>query len=301
MSSSSSLAGKVGLLTSPRKRVTCLYNIQQFSDIIVKFNDRKVFAHKAILATSSSYFHRAFTSGFAVCVQRTNFMILLIRFHQVSSSPEIDLGDDDDPDLVEVMLRIIYDEDDVSIENVAIRHPDLSKTFLDSYILGDKYDVPVLRHLAKDQFMSNVKSIVCIPGEKQSCFDDMFEQAANSIARIVGPSAITVADKSIQEEILEWCAESLDDLLRYRPIRKLLGKGQMFSTEFAGRLILKKARHDAVEFGTDFDNDVYDHSSELSDGDGDSDSNDDEDEYDSEPEAEEADDPVANPTLPEVD
>lgn len=209
----------------------------------------------------------------------------------------IDLGDDDDPDLVRVMLRVMYDEDDASLENSAIRHPDLFKTFLDSYILGDKYDVPVLRHLAKDQFMSKVKSIVCMRGEQLSCFDDMFEQAANSIARMVGPSAITVADKPIQEEILEWCAESLDDLLRYRPVRKLLGKGQMFSTEFAGRLVLKKSRHDAVEFDTDLDNDVYDHSSELSE----SESDDYNDEYDSESEAEEADNPVENPSLSEVD
>ncbi|KAG9595701.1 hypothetical protein KCU77_g5493, partial [Aureobasidium melanogenum] len=244
------------------------------------FNNRKVFAHKAILAASSSYFHHAFSSKFAV-----------------SSNAVIDLGDDDDPDLVEVMLRIIYDDEDVSIVDIAIRHPDLFKTFLNFYLLGDKYDVPVLRHLAKDHFMTNIKSIVCLRGEKHSCFDDMFEQAANSIARILGPSAITVADKSIQEEVLEWCADSLDDLLWYRPLRKLLGKGQMFSTEFAGRLLLKKARHDAVEFGSDHDNDIYDHSSEFSDDDDD----DDDDDDGSESEAEEEDGTIASVSVPEVD
>jgi hypothetical protein len=66
---SGSIVGKVGLLISSRKRVTCLYNVQQYSDIVVAFNNRKVFAQKAILAASSSYFHRAFSSKFAVCMQ----------------------------------------------------------------------------------------------------------------------------------------------------------------------------------------------------------------------------------------
>ncbi|KAG9562744.1 hypothetical protein KCU71_g7202, partial [Aureobasidium melanogenum] len=263
-----------------RKRVTCLYNVQQYSDIVVAFNNRKVFAHKAILAASSSYFHRAFPSKFAV-----------------ASNAVIDLGDDDDPDLVEVMLRIIYDDEDVSIVNVAMRHPDLFKAFLDFYVLGDRYDVPVLRHLAKEHYVTNIKSIVCMRGEKLSGFDEFFEQAASSIARILGPSAITVADRPTQEEILEWCAESLDDLLWFRPFRKLLGKGQMLSTEFAGRLFLKKARHDAVEFGSDHDNDVYDHSSEFSDDDDDDDDHD----HRSESEAEEEDGTIASASVPEVD
>ncbi|KAH0174414.1 hypothetical protein KCU67_g786, partial [Aureobasidium melanogenum] len=123
------------------------------------------------------------------------------------------------------------------------------------------------------------------------------EQAASSIARTLGPSAITAADKSIQEETLEWCAENLDDLLWYRSFRKLLGKGQMLSTEFAGRLFLKKARHDAVEFGSDHDNDVYDHSSEFSDDDDDDDDHD----HGSESKAEEEDGTIASASVPEVD
>ena len=117
------------------------------------------------------------------------------------------------------------------------------------------------------------------------------------ISKVLGPSAVTFADKSIQEEILEWCAENLDDLLWRRPFRKPLGKGQIFSTEFAGRLFLMKARHDGVDFGSDLDNDVYNHSSEL----GESDGNGDDDEQDSESEAEEDDSSGASVSAPEVD
>jgi len=63
----SSCEDRTGLLNTQRKRVTCRYNVQQYSDIIVTFSDRRIFGHKAILAASSMYFHRAFSSGFAVC------------------------------------------------------------------------------------------------------------------------------------------------------------------------------------------------------------------------------------------
>lgn len=47
----------------------CLYNVQHYSDIIVTFSKRRIFAHKAILAASLLFFHRAFTSEFAVCMR----------------------------------------------------------------------------------------------------------------------------------------------------------------------------------------------------------------------------------------
>lgn len=215
--------------------------------------------------------------------------------HQVASSAAIELGDDDDPALVEAMLRIIYDDEDGCIMRVTIGYSDFLEALLDLYVLGDKYDVPVLRHQAKDQIMSNIRSIVNVPrdlrGEKQSWVDEMIEQAAKCIMKVLGPSCITFADKSIQEETLEWCAETLNDLLWHRTFRKLLGKGRLFSADFAGRLFLMKARHDGVEFGLDVDSDVYEHSSECSDG------NDDEQEGESE--AEEEDSSVANVSIPD--
>ncbi|CAD0100638.1 unnamed protein product [Aureobasidium mustum] len=201
------------------------------------------------------------------------------------------------------MLRVIYDDDDDCIMHVTLGYRDFCKALLDLYILGDKYDVPVLRHQAKDQFMSNIRTVTSmprdLPGEQQSGLDDMFEQAARSIARLLGPSAVTFADKSVQEDTLEWCAENLDDLLWHRAFRKLLGKGRMLSTEFAGRLLLMKARLEGVEFGSDLDKDVYDHSSELSEGDGDGDGN--EHESESEIEAEEAEGSVTSVSVPEDD
>jgi hypothetical protein len=182
------------------------------------------------------------------------------------------------------MLRIMYDDDSVQKLNTDYRDSKLTETFLRYYVLGDKYDVPILRHEAKDLFLHELENLVqmrCDPewGEKVWS-SEKFEHPAKCIGMVLGPSAITFGDSSIQEDTLDWCAENLDYLLWQRTFRKILGKGQILSTEFAGRLILKKARLDRVEFGWDLDNgDVYDHSSADEDAtqseDGDDDDDDD--------------------------
>jgi hypothetical protein len=186
-------------------------------------------------------------------------VILLIHYLQVASNPEIDLGDDDDPDKVEIMLRVMYDDDGVYALNRNFNDPNLTKTLLDYYLLGDKYDVPVIRQQAKEFFISELGSVYLqLPEGHRDC--DFFDDIAKCIAMVLGPSACTFGDKSIQEETLQWCAESLNGLLWHRIFRKMLSKGHMFSAEFAGRLLL--ARLEEVEFGWDRDdNDVYEDSS----------------------------------------
>lgn len=159
------------------------------------------------------------------------------------------------------MLRTMYDDDTVYGLNIDFYDPNLTKTFLEYYILGDKYDVPVLRHKAKDMFISEIKGNLYLRDDLPIWTSESFDNPAKGIAMVLSPSAITFGDKSIQEDTLNWCVDYLNDLLWHRTFRKLLGKGQMFSAEFAGRLFLMKTRDDHVEFGCDFDNDVYDHSS----------------------------------------
>jgi hypothetical protein len=187
---------------------------------------------------------------------------MLIRWLQVATNPEIDLGDDDNPDQVDIMLRVMYDDDTVYGLNRDFEDPNLTKTFLEYYVLGDKYDVPVVRQQAKDFFISELQGHVHLHVEQGAWRSDFFDDLAKGIAVVLGPSAITFGDRSIQEETIEWCARNLDHLLWHRTFRKLLSKGQMFSTEFAGKLLLIKARFEHVEFGWDLDpNDVYDDSS----------------------------------------
>lgn len=181
---------------------------------------------------------------------------------QVAANPEIDLGGDDNPEQVENMLRLIYDHNDGYALEQKFDDSNTTKTYLDYYILGDKYDVPVLRHQAMYLFVSHIQGLVHQRAEDGAWDNEFFRDAAEGIAMVLGPSALTFGDKSIQEQTLTCCAENLGKLLWHTAFRKLLSKGQMFSTDFAGKLLLKKARLEHVEFGWDLDPcDFYDDSS----------------------------------------
>jgi hypothetical protein len=189
---------------------------------------------------------------------------------QVASNSEIDLGSDDDPVQIEVMLRIMYDDYDDDDDAYGLLRdfddPNATKTYLDYYVLGDKYDVPVLRQKAKELFISEIQGHVYLRVQDGAWDSEFYSNMANGIATVLGPSALTFGDKSIQEETLKWCAQHLNELLWHWSFRKVLSRGQMFSREFAGRFLLIKARLEHVELGWDLDDgDVYDTSSSEED------------------------------------
>jgi hypothetical protein len=65
---------------------------------------------------------------------------------QVASSPTIDLGDEDDPEMIREMIRSMYVRDDTLTYSMI--HPDERSlaVLLDMFILADKYDLLQLRH-----------------------------------------------------------------------------------------------------------------------------------------------------------
>ncbi|CAK4030352.1 BTB POZ domain [Lecanosticta acicola] len=67
------------------------YNSPIFSDVVICFDNRRVYAHKIILSLASPYFRSAFAGLF-----------------RESSSKEMSLHDDDDHEAVDGMLRHIY-------------------------------------------------------------------------------------------------------------------------------------------------------------------------------------------------
>jgi hypothetical protein len=124
-------------------------------------------------------------------------MVLLIFRLKVASNPEIDLGDDDDPDQVEIMLRLMYNDEDVIDLGVNCGE-NVSKTLIDYYILGDKYDDLVLRQRAKDLFVGEVDAFVHMRSQSYRFID-----SAEGIAMVLGPSSITFGDRPIQQDALE--------------------------------------------------------------------------------------------------
>ncbi|THW53080.1 hypothetical protein D6D22_00123 [Aureobasidium pullulans] len=108
-----------------------LYNDSaKWSDIIIKYGEHQIHAHKAILVQQSGYFLTAFTT-------------LL----PVSSSPIIDLGDDDDPRLLTWIPQYIYRHGTLHdyFSNMKTSNPQMSmEQLIDLFELADKYDVEML-------------------------------------------------------------------------------------------------------------------------------------------------------------
>jgi hypothetical protein len=117
---------------------------------------------------------------------------------QVASNPEIDLGSDDDPVQIEVMLRTMYDDYDDDNAYGLLRDfddPNATKTYLDYYVLGDKYDVPVLRQQAKVLFISEIQGHVYLRVQDGAWDSGFYSNMADGIAMVLGPSALTFGDK----------------------------------------------------------------------------------------------------------
>ncbi|TIA02488.1 hypothetical protein D6C82_02742 [Aureobasidium pullulans] len=136
-----------------------LYNDSaKWSDIIIKYGEHQIHAHKAILVQQSGYFLTAFTT-------------LL----PVSSSPIIDLGDDDDPRLLTWILQYIYRHGTLHdhFSNMKTSNPQMSmEQLIDLFELADKYDVEVLRDLLSYNFVVNTAGRYSETGGFSRLFDE---------------------------------------------------------------------------------------------------------------------------------
>ncbi|THX40062.1 hypothetical protein D6D10_03789 [Aureobasidium pullulans] len=136
-----------------------LYNDSaKWSDIIIKYGEHQIHAHKAILVQQSGYFLTAFTT-------------LL----PVSSSPIIDLGDDDDPRLLTWIPQYIYRHGTLHdyFSNMKTSNPQMSmEQLIDLFELADKYDVEVLRDLLSYNFVVNTAGRYSETGGFSRLFDE---------------------------------------------------------------------------------------------------------------------------------
>ncbi|CAD0114880.1 unnamed protein product [Aureobasidium uvarum] len=178
------------------------YNNEQFSDVVVKFGESRLYAHKVILAKRSAYFARAFLGQFAV-----------------ASSSTIDLGDEDDPQMIREMIQSMYACDDT------LRPDERSLAMLvDTFIIADKYDLLQLRRKIPDAFETKLS-------DDYSRNADEFVRLI--IARVCGPTAIRFADKGLQRSVMNHCKMHLTDLLQDRRFVEQYTGGTLFDSEFA--------------------------------------------------------------------
>nr|OQO32303.1 hypothetical protein B0A51_00362 [Rachicladosporium sp. CCFEE 5018] len=104
------------------------YNEKKFSDVVIKYDDCSVFAHKVVLCRASEYFSKMFD----------NFL--------EASSSEV-TPHDDDPDAVTAMLQHLYNIDYTTLT----QQPSIASSILAElriYATADKYNIKDLRNRA---------------------------------------------------------------------------------------------------------------------------------------------------------
>ncbi|THZ86343.1 hypothetical protein D6C84_02558 [Aureobasidium pullulans] len=150
--------------------------------VTVKFRNNRFLATKCRLAAGSKYFERAFYGDFPV-----------------AASPIIDLGDEDDPELVLLMLR---------------------------YLNGSSYS-DLRCSVPMPQTLDLGISLFALADQVVPC----------AFQRLLGPSALFLADTSLQDTAFELCLENIETLLENQTFHDLLLDGTLLHSTFAGPLL----------------------------------------------------------------
>lgn len=223
--------------TSP----TSFFNKEQFSDVVVKFSGRQIYAHKIILAQHSGFFERAFLGQLSVSsLHRPWLLFSAYDQVQVATSPTIDLGDDDDPDLVQGMIEFMYHEYGYhKYPWKWVRASQYShERHIDIFIIADKYGCDELREQARGFFACEAR-VECHKLQKGSGHESSI---LDCVARICGPYAVQMADPSLRFEMLQLCIDFHETLLQNQQFLEPYMGGRLFDNQCAGVFGLNLAK-----------------------------------------------------------
>ncbi|KAG9667691.1 hypothetical protein KCU95_g4913, partial [Aureobasidium melanogenum] len=187
------------------------FDNEKYSDVIIKFGERQVRAHKVILAQQSGYFAAAFFGLF-----------------QVASNPVVDLGDEDDPALLTNVIKYLYwhgpihdydkDPDRLSMDQL-----------VDVYLLADKYDIQGLRRrMAAEYYRMASNDLRKL--RQNSSYRSIFVE---HIARICGPSCFQLADDTLQVLVRHLYQLNISLLFKNEIFLQHYIKGELFDKEHA--------------------------------------------------------------------
>ncbi|KAK6003018.1 hypothetical protein QM012_000863 [Aureobasidium pullulans] len=192
-----------------------LFNLQRFymsrkySDVTVISGDLRLPAHRIILAQHSVYFKRAFLGRFSV-----------------ASSSVIDLGEDDEPDMIRAMIRFMYGGR--AIPYYRLCDDNVIEAMVEMFILADKYDVEGLRAAVCNDFTRKV----------DLAFSDLVKNISQQnyfitsvVPKMCGPSALPLADKLLQQSIFKLCKMHWASLLLNVDFCALYMTGQLFDSD----------------------------------------------------------------------
>ncbi|KEQ86955.1 hypothetical protein M438DRAFT_268660, partial [Aureobasidium pullulans EXF-150] len=160
------------------------FNDEELSDVIIKFGEKQVFAHKVILASGSIWFEKALLGDFSEANKKV-----------------IELYDDAVPDASMAMFKHLYGMT-YGRQEYPRPEEDLPEFHLDVFILGDKYDVPCLRLAARKALLALMS--------KEFEEDTFWDSSIFVIQKLLGPDAAQLADRSLELQMFGgFCAPLL--------------------------------------------------------------------------------------------
>ncbi|KAI4752799.1 hypothetical protein E4T51_14051 [Aureobasidium sp. EXF-12344] len=217
------------------RKLSTFFSDKTLSDVIVKFGNQEIFAHRLILVKSSVWFEKA----------------LLGEFKE-SKQTVIDIGDDDDPIAVTAMLRFFY-EGNYCLDDFDGKS---ANQHLTMYRLVDLYDAPDLRKAASRHLINSFRAFS--PGWNDSDQHLIADRVVQLVQQILGPSADTFADNSIQQDVFKFILQGANSFYNNELFQELLSNGSMFSEAFGrrfaqktGELITRLKSRSHNSFGTD--------------------------------------------------
>ncbi|KAG9841761.1 hypothetical protein KCU98_g8725, partial [Aureobasidium melanogenum] len=152
----------------------------------------------------------------------------------VVKGPVFSLGDDDDPVVVDAMLRHMYNLP-YSQSLKSGSGVNAYKFHFDVFMLADKYDCPSLRHAALTNFRLAADNSLdkFRPYDRSTSALSLIE----TIPHLCGPEAVQPADSSLRNEVLNFCVVNYTKMFEDALFRDRIKDGSMFDEDAMVKLL----------------------------------------------------------------
>ncbi|CAD0115411.1 unnamed protein product, partial [Aureobasidium uvarum] len=193
---------------------------QELSDVVIKFGDKQVFAHKIMLANGSAWFEKALLGSFSEANKKI-----------------IELHDDINPEVIMAMLKHLYGSNYYQ-QKILIGINGSAAFHLEVFMLGDKYDISSLREEASERFTDVL--------EHETDLVNFHDATIHAIQRLLGPDASQLADQSLVKTTKALVLGNYDCLFWNKTFRRLLARGTMLEEDLAYDFLDKVLRRDCA-------------------------------------------------------
>ncbi|KAK6003108.1 hypothetical protein QM012_000953 [Aureobasidium pullulans] len=193
-----------------------LFDDEELSDCVIKFGNKQIFGHKAILANGSVWFEKAFLGGFSEANKKV-----------------IELHDKTDPDTIVAMLEHLYGLT-YRKQEIPCSEGSSAGFHLEVFMLADKYDIGSLRLQAAARFISFTKKEYRQGGIENGVLRD---RTIYALQKSLGPKAVQLADQSLSKWAEEFVLKESVGLFSDVTFRELMGQGLMLNGDLGAKFL----------------------------------------------------------------